>query len=225
MCILEGNTWHRVMASDAERPGVERPFALHIMSSKQPERAQLFLPGMETNYVDVSMHHQSEEERLANGIGQSDSRIVPQQPTDQVGETKLGNASGGKAAKLSRGTDRTPSALSGRYTVLIRLARISDRSGRLPEERFNNLFSLLDVELLRLAFQKLERGKACGVDPMTMEQYEANLESNLLDLASRLHRQSNDPTPVCGSSFRKEMARRGHWASPAWKTSSCNERS
>ena len=96
MCILEGNTWHRVMASNAERPGVERPFALHIMSSKQPERAQLFLLGMESNYVELSMYHQSEEERLANGIGQSDSRIVPQQPTDQVGETKLGNASGRK---------------------------------------------------------------------------------------------------------------------------------
>ena len=90
MCILEGNTQHRVMASDAERPGVERPFALYIMSSKQPERAQLFLPGMESNHVDASMHHQSEEERLANDIGQSDSRIVPQKPTVQVGETKLG---------------------------------------------------------------------------------------------------------------------------------------
>ena len=90
MCILEGNTQHRVMASDVGRPGVERPFALHIMSSKQPERAQLFLRGLESNHVDLSMHHQSEEERLANGVGKSDRRIVPQKRTDQVREMKLG---------------------------------------------------------------------------------------------------------------------------------------
>jgi hypothetical protein len=72
------------MASNVERPGVERPFALYIMSSKQPERSQLFLPGMDTNHDAASMHQQSEEESLANDAGKSDSRIVPQQHTDQV---------------------------------------------------------------------------------------------------------------------------------------------
>ena len=88
MCILEGKTRRRVLASGVGSPRVERPFALDIMSSKQPERAQLFLLGMDPNHLDLGMHHQSEEERLANDVGQSDSRIVPQQRTDQVSDTK-----------------------------------------------------------------------------------------------------------------------------------------
>ena len=60
---------------------------------------------------------------------------------------------------------------------------------------------MLDVDLLRQAFHKLERGKAPGVDGMTLEQYEANLESNLQDLANRLQRQSYRPRP----SLRKDI--------------------
>ena len=98
--VLSSEIRRRITASGVGRPGVERPFALYIMSSKQPERAQLFLLGMDPNPVDLSMHHQSEEERLANDVGQSDSRIVPQQRTDQVRETKLGNSSAGKATTV-----------------------------------------------------------------------------------------------------------------------------
>jgi len=38
LCMLEGNIFHCVMASDERRPGVARPLALHIMSSRQPVR-------------------------------------------------------------------------------------------------------------------------------------------------------------------------------------------
>jgi hypothetical protein len=165
------------------------------MSSKQPERAQLFLLGMESNYVDLSMHHQSEEERLANGVGQSDSRIVPQKRTDQVREMKLGNSSEGKAAKLSRASSGPLTRPSVGDSVISRLIRISDRAKSNTEEVFNNLFSAITVDLLRQAFHKLERGKASGIDGQTVEQYEANLESNLQSLANQLHRESYRPNP------------------------------
>ncbi len=183
------------MASDVGRPGVERPFALYTMSSKQPVRSQLFLPGMKSNHDEASMHHQSEEERLANDFGKSDSRIVPQKRTVQVRETKLGNSSEGKATKLSRETDRTRPLHSEGIDVLKRLDRISERAKSHREESFNNLFSVLGVDLLRLAFCKLERGKASGVDGQTVEQYEAELENNLESLANRLHRGSYRPKP------------------------------
>ena len=183
------------MASDVGRPGVERPFALYIMSSKQPERSQLFLPGMESNHVVASMHHQSEEERLANDSGKSDSRIVPQQRTGQVRETKLGNSSEGKATKLSRETSRPLTRPSVGDSVLSRLNRITDRAKSNAQEVFNNLFSALTVDLLRQAFHKLERGKASGIDDQTVEQYEANLENNLQRLVIQLHRESYRPNP------------------------------
>jgi len=79
--------------------------------------------------------------------------------------------------------------------VLSRLNRITDRAKSNAQELFNNLFSALTVDLLRQAFHKLERGKASGVDGQTVEQYEANLETNLQRLVIQLHRESYRPNP------------------------------
>ncbi|MBL8820202.1 MAG: group II intron reverse transcriptase/maturase, partial [Planctomyces sp.] len=70
-----------------------------------------------------------------------------------------------------------------------------------PNAVFNNLFSLLNEELLRHAFRRLKRGKAPGVDGVTLEDYEANLRDNLQDLLQRLHRGSYRPQP----SLRKNI--------------------
>jgi retron-type reverse transcriptase len=55
--------------------------------------------------------------------------------------------------------------------------------------------------LLWLAFRRLKRGKAPGVDGVTLEDYEANLRDNLQDLVQRLHRGSYRPQP----SLRKNI--------------------
>ena len=88
--ILEGNTDNRVMATDCRRPGVEGPFALHGMSTKQPVRSQQLLFDVETNHAATSMHVRAEEARSANGFGKSEGCIVPMKP---------GNSGGGKAAE------------------------------------------------------------------------------------------------------------------------------
>ena len=79
--------------------------------------------------------------------------------------------------------------------MLNRLDRITRRAEQFPEETFNNLFSLLTYELLWYAFRKLRRDKAPGVDGVTVDQYEANLQANLLGLEARLHSQSYRPQP------------------------------
>jgi hypothetical protein len=71
-----------------------------------------------------------------------------------------------------------------------RLDRITQRAEQQPEEVFNNLYSLLTYDLLEQAFRRLKRDKAPGIDGVTVDQYEANLRVNLLDLETRLHRQS-----------------------------------
>ncbi len=150
---------------------------------------------MKSNHVDVSMHHQSEEERRANDLGKSDSRIVPQQRTDQVRETKPGNSGEGKAAKLSRETSRPLTRPSVGDSVIGRLNRITERAKSSPDEVFNNIFSAISVDLLRHAFYKLERGKASGIDDQTVEQYETDLENNLESLVTQLHCGSYRPKP------------------------------
>ena len=79
--------------------------------------------------------------------------------------------------------------------MLDRLDRITNRAETHPGEVFNNLFSLLNYELLWYAFGKLKRDKAPGVDGVTVDQYEAALQNNLHDLLTRLHRGSYQPQP------------------------------
>ena len=122
-----------------------RPIRVTHYVIKEPVRSQLLLFGVESNHVATSMRT-SRRSESANGTGKSDSRIVPQQPTCQVGETKPGNSGGGKAAKLSRERDRTPAGLSVGNTVNQRLDRITQRAEQQPEEVFNNLYSLLTYD-------------------------------------------------------------------------------
>lgn len=126
---------------------------------------------------------------------ESDNRIVPLTSEDQSGESKPGNTGAGKTVGILRDRDRTSPVLSDGNSVLNRLDRISHRAEAYPEETFNNLFSLLNHELLWYAFRQLKRGKAPGVDGVTLEDYEANLRDNLQDLLSRLHRGAYRPQP------------------------------
>ena len=125
---------------------------------------------------------------------QSDRRIVPLK-LSSLSRTKPGNAGEGKASKPSRETVVPSTALSGESSVLSRLDRIEDRAEHHPQEVFTNLFSLLTTELLRLAFGRLKRNKAPGVDGVTVEDYAVDLESNLHDLLQRLHRGTYRPQP------------------------------
>ena len=125
---------------------------------------------------------------------QSDRRIVPLRMSSLI-RLKPSNVGEGKASGPSRETVVPSTALSGESSVLSRLDRIKDRAEQHPQEVFNNLFSLLTPELLRLAFGRLKRNKAPGVDEVTVEDYAADLENNLHDLLQRLHCGSYRPKP------------------------------
>ncbi|APZ91289.1 group II intron reverse transcriptase/maturase [Fuerstiella marisgermanici] len=176
-------------------PGSKATIALHMMPMKQPVRSQLFLFDVTSNHDETSMHVQAEKARSADDSGKSDGGIVPLKREDQSRELKPGNAGAGKAARPSRDSSDTPTALSGGSPVLDRLDRITQRAETYSEEAFNNLFSLLNYELLWYAFRKLKRGKAPGVDGVTVDQYESNLRDNLHDLLTRLHRGAYRPQP------------------------------
>ncbi len=111
------------------------------------------------------------------------------------------NIGAGKAAGISRDPDRAPTVLSDGTSVITRLDRTSQRAKADPEAVFNNLFSMLNYELLWYVFRRLKRGKTPGVDNVTVEDYEQDLEANLRDLLERLHRGSYRPQP----SLRKNI--------------------
>jgi RNA-directed DNA polymerase len=71
--------------------------------------------------------------------------------------------------------------------------RQAARQGR--KERFTALLHHIDPALLRTAFLELKRAAAVGVDGMTWRAYEADLESHLVDLHTRVHRGSYRALP------------------------------
>ena len=134
-------------------------------------------------------------------IRESDGRIVPLKSGHQPDGMKPSNIGAGKAARPIHDPDRAPSVLRDGCTVITRLDHIHQRAATQPNAVFNNLFSLLNEELLRHAFRRLKRGKAPGVDGVTLEDYEENLRGNLQDVLQRLHCGSYRPQP----SLRKNI--------------------
>jgi group II intron reverse transcriptase/maturase len=66
------------------------------------------------------------------------------------------------------------------------LRGIANRARRDKKARFGDLYRLLNQENLRNCFYQLRKTAAPGVDRVTFEQYEQNLDTNLADLVKRL---------------------------------------
>lgn len=128
-------------------------------------------------------------------LWESEDCIVPLTSADQADVAKLGNASGGKAVQPIRVSSPAPAIHSDGSPLLNRLERITKRAEANKAARFNNLYSALTYELLYDAFCRLKRGKAPGVDGVTLEEYGSNLIANLRSLVDRLHHQSYRPQP------------------------------
>ena len=71
-------------------------------------------------------------------------------------------------------------------TLQTSLRGIADRARRDPKARFRNVYMLLNEEILRECFRALRKDAAPGVDRVTFEDYERDLESNLSALVGQL---------------------------------------
>jgi RNA-directed DNA polymerase len=81
-------------------------------------------------------------------------------------------------------TRRTPC----RESVFSGLERVRERARQEKKERFTALLHHVNVDLLRAAFSWLKRDAAPGVDGLTWQEYEQDLEIRLVDLHARVHR-------------------------------------
>lgn len=77
-----------------------------------------------------------------------------------------------------------------------KLDLLSDIARRRKDVRIENVACLLNEENLRECFGLLKKGKATGVDGVTLEEYEVNLDENLRGLVERMKRQAYKPQPV-----------------------------
>jgi group II intron reverse transcriptase/maturase len=76
------------------------------------------------------------------------------------------------------------------------LLKVAERAKQHPGARFNSLAHLLDEEALGRAFHRIRRDAAVGVDGITKEQYEQDLEGNLQELHERLRSRQYRHRPI-----------------------------
>jgi retron-type reverse transcriptase len=121
----------------------------------------------------------------------SDPAIGAGKPTNKAEATPVADAAepveqraGTKGNVSEQSTHRT----QGRERVSQALDRVRKAARLRKKEKFTALLHHINVDLLREAFFALKRDAAPGVDGMTWRTYEADLDRNLTDLHSRVHR-------------------------------------
>ena len=90
----------------------------------------------------------------------------------------------------------TGTAQEAGKTMQTKLDLISDMVKGDRGSRISNVAYLLNEENLGECFRLLEKGKAAGVDGITLEAYGADLRKNLRGLVERMRNQSYRPQPV-----------------------------
>ncbi len=83
-----------------------------------------------------------------------------------------------------------------RESVSQGLDRVRHAARQRKKEKFTALLHHVTVDLLRDAFLALKRRAAPGVDGVTWQDYEADLEGNLQNLHARVHRGTYRAQPV-----------------------------
>ena len=126
--------------------------------------------------------------------GKSDSAIVAVKPTNNAEQSAAepveprAETEGNAGQQSTRHTQRWES-------VSHALERIRQVARERKKERFTSLLHHISPELLGEAFGELKQNAAPGVDGLTCETYEADLERKLEDLHSRVQRGAYRATP------------------------------
>src|SRR3954468_21098208 len=124
---------------------------------------------------------------MMNGRERSDSAIVAVKPTNKAGQPAAEPGEPRAGTKGNMGQQSTRRA-QNRESVSQALDRVRTAARHRKKERFTTLFHHLSIDLFREAFLTLKRDAAPGVDGLTWQDYEADLERNLMDLHDRVHR-------------------------------------
>ena len=103
----------------------------------------------------------------------------------------------GESLEAGEGADRTTQPAQATSTVRVTeqdwqtfLRAIAEKAHRDKHHRFGDLYRWLKRDVLRLCFYRLRKDAASGVDRVTFQEYERNLEDNLTDLEGRLKRKA-----------------------------------
>ena len=130
-----------------------------------------------------------------NDSGKSDRSIVPAKSPNKVGQP-IAEATEGRERTKGNADQQNAPRTQGRTSASNALDRVREAARRSKDAKFTALLHHVTIERLRNAFLDLKRQAAPGVDGITWEQYEDNLEESLRDLHSRVHRGAYRAKPT-----------------------------
>lgn len=132
---------------------------------------------------------------MMHGREKSDPVVVAAKPTNKAeqsaaepGEPRTGTKGIAGQQSMRRAQDRG--------SVSQALSRVRNVAKQGKKEKFTTLFHHLDAAMLRTAFFALKKDAAPGVDELTWEAYEADLDPRIDDLHARLHRGAYRAQPA-----------------------------
>lgn len=77
-----------------------------------------------------------------------------------------------------------------------KITRINQIAKDRPKEVFTSIYHLINEELLKECFTELDGTKATGLDEITKQEYNDNLEINIENLVTKLKKMSYRPSPA-----------------------------
>jgi len=132
---------------------------------------------------------------MMNGPEKSDSAIVAMKPANKAGRPAAEWVEPRAGTEGNTGQPHTRRTQS-RGSVSQGLDRVRNAARQRKKEKFSALLHHVTVDLLRDAFLALKRRAAPGVDGVTWQDYEADLEGNLRELHAKVHRGTYRALPV-----------------------------
>jgi RNA-directed DNA polymerase len=124
---------------------------------------------------------------MMHGHGKSDSAIGAVKPANKA-ERSAAELVEQRAGTKGNADQQSTRRAQDRASVSQALERIRQAAKQRKKEKFTALFHHISVELLRLSFFALKKDAAPGVDGLTWQDYEADLDHNIEDLHARVQR-------------------------------------
>jgi RNA-directed DNA polymerase len=124
---------------------------------------------------------------MMHGRGKSDTAVVAVKPANKA-EQSAAESVEPRADAEGNASQQSTCRTQGRVSVSQALERIRKVARERKKERFTALFHHISTDLFEEAFFELKEHAAPGVDGLTWQTYEADLERNLEDLHARVHR-------------------------------------
>ena len=122
---------------------------------------------------------------MTQGRGKSDSAVVAGKSVNKA-EQLAAESMERRAGAKGNVDQQTTCRAQNRESVSLALERIRQAARQRKKERFTSLLHHISVDLFRFAFFELKRNAAAGVDRLTWQDYEADLEPRLMDLHARV---------------------------------------